>query len=67
MLPRWIGLREIKEVCFTVFDQKTGQPGVNVKFVIKCDAVRWATFVGDTSPNTGVATACAEQLAKPKT
>ena len=27
----------------------------------------WATFVGDKSPNSGVATACAEQLVKAKT
>ena len=31
------------------------------------EAGGWATFVGDKSPNSGVATACAEQLAKPKT
>ena len=30
------------------------------------EAGGWATFAGDKTPNSGVATACAEQLAKPK-
>jgi hypothetical protein len=31
------------------------------------EAGGWATFVGDKSPNSGVASACAEQLVKAKT